>query len=117
MRSREHPGRDAIVTPERRPFGIAVIGGPTTVIDIAGARLGPPARPLPPWGTWASAGGLAITAVPARHGPADGELNEEGFVNCEVIGFLLDAVGAPRVYVSGDNASLEIVQQVREQDA
>jgi L-ascorbate metabolism protein UlaG (beta-lactamase superfamily) len=169
---------------ERRSFGIAVIGGPTTVIDIAGtrivtdptfsppgdygylrklagpavgaealgqvgivllshdlhpdnlhdagravamrcpliltpptaaARLGPPARPLAAWDTWTSDDGrLTITAVPARHGPADAELDEEGFVNCEVTGFVLQAQGAPRTYVSGDNASVEIVREIRE---
>jgi L-ascorbate metabolism protein UlaG (beta-lactamase superfamily) len=184
MWSCQRPDRDALITPERRPFGVAVIGGPTTVIDIAGTRLitdptfdpptdygylrklagpavgipavgeveavllshdlhpdnldragrafalsrpliltpptaatrlGPPARPLAAWDTWTSDDGrLTITAVPARHGPADGELNEEGFVNCEVTGFLLEATGAPRTYVSGDNASVEIVQQIRE---
>jgi L-ascorbate metabolism protein UlaG (beta-lactamase superfamily) len=59
-------------------------------------------------------GTLTVTAVPARHGPADGELNEEGFVNCEVIGFVLSAPDMPRVYVSGDNASIEIVREIRE---
>jgi L-ascorbate metabolism protein UlaG (beta-lactamase superfamily) len=174
----------AAVTPERRDFGIAVLGGPTTVVDVAGhrlicdptfdpptdygylqktigpavdesavggvdvalvshdlhpdnldvagrdfalaapvlltpataaERLGPPAVPLDPWSTWASADGrLRVTGVPARHGPADGELNEEGFVNCEVVGFVIQADPAPTIYISGDNASLEIVRDIRE---
>ena len=33
------PTGNAPVTPARQPFGIAVIGGPTVVIDIAGTRL------------------------------------------------------------------------------
>src|SRR5215510_12230944 len=147
--------QEALVGPGRRPFGIAVVGGPTAVIDIAGTRivthptldpptdygylrklagrafamrrpliltpptaagrLGAPARPLAAWETWTSDDGrLTVTAVPARHGPADGELGEDGFVNSEVTGFVLDAPGVPRTYVSGDNASVEIVREIRE---
>ncbi|GAA5056457.1 L-ascorbate metabolism protein UlaG (beta-lactamase superfamily) [Thermocatellispora tengchongensis] len=172
------------MTPRRLPFGVAVLGGPTTVIDLAGfrlicdptfdsptdygylrklagpaadeaavgevdvalvshdlhpdnldhagrafalrapvvlapataaQRLGAPARPLDPWATWTSDDGrLRVTGVPARHGPADGELNEEGFVNCEVIGFVISVDRHPTVYVSGDNASLGIVYEIRE---
>lgn len=173
----------APLTTHRMPFGVAVLGGPTTVVDIGGhrlicdptfdpptdyghlkklagpavdesavgavdvalvshdlhadnldvagrafalsapvllttstaaARLGAPSVPLAPWATWESPGGLLITAVPARHGPADGEINEEGFVNCEVIGFVVTAPDGPTVYLSGDNASVGIVRQVRE---
>ncbi|MGM7669907.1 MBL fold metallo-hydrolase [Microbacterium sp. A93] len=50
---------------------------------------------------------VTITAVPARHGP-------EG---CEpytgpVTGFILSSDSTPTVYISGDNASLEAVEQV-----
>lgn len=172
------------VTGERLPFGIAVLGGPTTVVDVGGyrlvcdptfdpptdygyleklegpavdetavgdvdavlvshdlhpdnldvagrafalkapvvlapptaaERLGPPATPLAPWTTWASDDGhLRITGVPAQHGPADGEVNDEGFINCEVVGFVIQADGGPTTYVSGDNASLEVVRDIRE---
>jgi L-ascorbate metabolism protein UlaG (beta-lactamase superfamily) len=52
-------------------------------------------------------GDVEITGLPARHGP----------VGCEpmsgaVTGFLLRAPDAPTVYVSGDNAAVEIVQQI-----
>lgn len=174
----------APVTPERQAYSVAVIGGPTTVIDVAGyrlvcdptldpptdygylrkligpavdegaiggvdvvlvshdvhpdnldvagrefalrapvllapptaaRRLGPPTTALEPWSTWSAPDGrLRVTAVPARHGPADGELNDEGFVNCEVIGFVIEVDGNPTTYVSGDNASLEIVREIRE---
>jgi hypothetical protein len=39
MRNRHCPTGNAPVTPARQPFGIAVIGGPAVVIDIAGTRL------------------------------------------------------------------------------
>ena len=31
--------QETLVGPGRRPFGIAVVGGPTAVIDIAGTRI------------------------------------------------------------------------------
>jgi L-ascorbate metabolism protein UlaG (beta-lactamase superfamily) len=172
------------ITPERVPFGVAVLGGPSTVVDIGGqrlicdptfdpptnygyleklagpavdqsavgevevalvshdlhpdnldaagrafalsapvvlttgtaaTRLGPPSVPLDPWTTWTSPdGNLRVTGVPAQHGPADGELNDEGFVNCEVVGFVIEAAGSPTTYISGDNASLEVVREIRE---
>lgn len=64
---------------------------------------------------WASAqltgpGGdvVTITGVPARHGPLalDSVLGE-------VTGFLLSAPGWPTVYISGDNADIEPVAEVR----
>lgn len=183
--TRAASGRHEAVTPERVPFGVAVLGGPTTLVDIAGyrvlvdptfdppgdhgylhktappavpaetlgavdvvlvshdqhpdnlddagrdlalrapvllttptsaARLGAPARGMPTWTRWTSDdGALAVTALPARHGPADGETDADGFVNCEVTGFLLEAQGGLSVYVSGDNASLEHVREIREQ--
>ncbi len=79
------------------------------------ARLGEPAFGLSAWESWTSDdGSLTITAVPARHGPADAELNDEGFVNCEVVGFVIEAVGTPRTYVSGDNASISLVREIRD---
>lgn len=172
------------VGPARLPFGVAVLGGPTTVLDVLGRRLvcdptfdpptdygylqktagpavglelvgsadvvlvshdlhpdnldvagrtfalssgsvlaplsaarrlGGPSVGLDAWSSWTSPDGvLSVTAVPARHGPADGEVDEDGFVNCEVSGFVVTAAGAPTVYISGDNASLEIVLEIRE---
>ena len=57
-------------------------------------------------------GDLTITAVPAVHGPEDGERDADGFVNCEVIGFVLSGPGLPTVYVSGDNASMHTVAEI-----
>lgn len=58
---------------------------------------------------WATTqiGDVTVTGVPAQHGP-------EG---CEpftgiVTGFILQSPGLPTVYVSGDNASVAIVEQI-----
>jgi L-ascorbate metabolism protein UlaG (beta-lactamase superfamily) len=55
---------------------------------------------------------LRVQAVPAVHGPADGERDDAGYVNCEVTGFVLSGQGLPTVYVSGDNASLTTVSEI-----
>ncbi|CAN5127741.1 MBL fold metallo-hydrolase [soil metagenome] len=52
-------------------------------------------------------GPVTITAVPALHGPPGSE-RQVG----EVTGFVLEAEGEPTVYVSGDNASLPLVEQI-----
>jgi L-ascorbate metabolism protein UlaG (beta-lactamase superfamily) len=59
--------------------------------------------------SWESAeiGPVTITAVPALHGPP----GSERFVGV-VTGFVLEAEGEPTVYVSGDNASLPLVEQI-----
>ncbi|MCF2707431.1 MBL fold metallo-hydrolase [Arcanobacterium haemolyticum] len=55
---------------------------------------------------------LRVHAVPALHGPADGTTDDRGFVNCEVLGFVLETETS-RLYISGDNTSLSNVEQVR----
>lgn len=52
-------------------------------------------------------GGVEVTGVPARHGP---EGSEE--VTGAVTGFVLRGDGLPTVYVSGDNASVGVVEQI-----
>lgn len=52
-------------------------------------------------------GDVAVTAVPALHGPP----GIERLIG-EVTGFVLEADGEPTIYVSGDNASLPLVQQI-----
>jgi L-ascorbate metabolism protein UlaG (beta-lactamase superfamily) len=52
---------------------------------------------------------VSVTAVPAQHGP-DGTDHITG----PVIGFVLRADGEDTVYVSGDNASLDVVRGVAE---
>jgi L-ascorbate metabolism protein UlaG (beta-lactamase superfamily) len=81
----------------------------------AAGRLGPPAVGLPPWESYDVPGGsgtLAVQAVPAVHGPADGKRDESGHINCEVTGFVLSGSGLPTVYLSGDNASMSALKDV-----
>jgi len=85
----------------------------------AANRLGPPARGLAAWDTIdlpASDGVAALTvqAVPAIHGPADGDRDETGNVTCEVTGFVLTSADLTTVYLSGDNASIGAVAAVAE---
>lgn len=53
--------------------------------------------------------GVRLTAVPALHGPPEVE-----HLIGEVTGFVLEADGWPTVYISGDNASLDVVGQIAE---
>lgn len=52
-------------------------------------------------------GAVTVTAVPALHGPPGTEARVG-----PVTGFVLQAEGEPTIYVSGDNASLPLVQQI-----
>jgi len=78
----------------------------------AAGRLGPPAVGLAPWESYALSASLAVQAVPAVHGPADGQRDAGGHINCEVTGFVLSGPGLPTVYLSGDNASMSAVKDV-----
>ena len=71
-------------------------------------RLGEQAVGLEPWETFA-VGDVTVTGVPALHGPLGSE-----DVTGPVIGFVLAADGLETVYVSGDNASLDVVREVAE---
>lgn len=75
-------------------------------------------RGLEPWqatvlngpadgGGTAAGNDVTITAVPALHGP-DGAQAMTGTVT----GFVLESDGWPTVYVSGDNASVALVEQI-----
>ncbi|MFF1643529.1 MBL fold metallo-hydrolase [Streptomyces sp. NPDC058246] len=74
-------------------------------------RIGAPVRAVPSWEhvelPRPGGGVLRVTAVPAQHGP-DGS---EPLVG-EVTGFVLSGEGLPKVYVSGDNASLDVVREI-----
>jgi L-ascorbate metabolism protein UlaG (beta-lactamase superfamily) len=76
-------------------------------------RLGAGAVGLAPWSSAevTARGGatVTVTALPAQHGP-DGSESIMG----QVIGFLLAATGWPTVYISGDNASLDVVRSIAE---
>jgi L-ascorbate metabolism protein UlaG (beta-lactamase superfamily) len=76
-------------------------------------RLGGNAIGLEPWSSAEverpGAGAVTVTAVPAQHGP-DGTDHLTG----PVIGFILEADGEDKVYVSGDNASLDVVRAIAE---
>jgi L-ascorbate metabolism protein UlaG (beta-lactamase superfamily) len=88
--------------------GRALLAGVPLVLttELAAQRLGGTARALPPWERTA-VGGVTVTAVPAQHGP-DGTTHLTG----PVTGFVLSGGGLPTVYVSGDNASLDVVRAV-----
>ncbi len=74
----------------------------------AAERLDGAVRGLAPWQS-VDLGDLTVTAVPAQHGPDGCEP-----VTGPVTGFVLHAPGVPRVYVSGDNASLDVVRAIAE---
>ncbi|ALG08720.1 MBL fold metallo-hydrolase [Kibdelosporangium phytohabitans] len=80
---------------------------PLVLTTVTGAeRLGGTAKALPNWQS-ATVGGVTVIGVPALHGPRGAEA-----VVGEVIGFVLTGDGLPTVYVSGDNASLDVVEEV-----
>ena len=81
----------------------------------AAARIGPPAIGLAEFAEHQLPGTrslVRVTAVPAQHGPLDGELDEAGNVNTEVSGFVLESDGLPTVYLSGDNAGIAPVVRI-----
>jgi L-ascorbate metabolism protein UlaG (beta-lactamase superfamily) len=93
------------------------LAAPLVLTTRSGARrLGRPAVGLAPWTSHAvrrpDGGELTVTAVPAVHGPEDAERDADGFVNCEVIGFILAGPDLPTIYVSGDNASIGAVTDI-----
>jgi L-ascorbate metabolism protein UlaG (beta-lactamase superfamily) len=77
----------------------------------AGAeRLGGNATGIEPWASVRierDGDPVTVTAVPAQHGPDGCEP-----VTGPVIGFVLEAPGEDKVYVSGDNASLDVVRAI-----
>lgn len=88
-------------------------GLPLVVTTKEGAdRLEGPVRGLHPFAHLdvdrPDGGSLRITALPAQHGPDD----RAEAVSGPVIGFLLSGDDLPSVYVSGDNASLDVVREI-----
>ena len=73
---------------------------------LAGERV-PGVVGLEPWQRFDAGAGVSVTAVPALHGPPGIEP-----LSGPVTGFVLHAAGWPVVYVSGDNASVELVARI-----
>ena len=82
--------------------------GPVTLstMSAAGDLWGGSVLGFDDWESYET-GPVTVTVVPALHGPP----GSEALVG-PVVGFVLEAPGAPTVYVSGDNASLPLVQQI-----
>ncbi|MEU0938616.1 MBL fold metallo-hydrolase [Embleya sp. NPDC005971] len=96
--------------------GRALLAGiPLVLTTLSGAgRLGGTAQGLAPWESVdlprPDGGTVTVTATPAQHGPEGCEP-----VTGEVVGFVLTASDLPTVYVSGDNASLAVVEKIAAQ--
>jgi L-ascorbate metabolism protein UlaG (beta-lactamase superfamily) len=84
---------------------------PVTLSTAAAADRLPDVIPLLPWQTHRlenpAGPTVEVTAVPAQHGPVGCEP-----VSGPVIGFVLQAAGWPTVYVSGDNASVDVLAEI-----
>jgi L-ascorbate metabolism protein UlaG (beta-lactamase superfamily) len=93
-----------------REFAASVPAVLTT--PAAAERLGANPRGMATWSSLtfdrADDPMITVTSTPALHGPP-GSASVMG----EVTGFVLTADGLPTVYVSGDNASLDLVAEVR----
>lgn len=90
----DHAGRDLLASVA------TVLSTPDAAARIEGVRG------LDPWER-VTVGAVTVTAVPARHGPEGAEP-----LSGVVTGFVLAADGWPTVYVSGDNASLDVVDAI-----
>jgi L-ascorbate metabolism protein UlaG (beta-lactamase superfamily) len=88
--------------------GRALLGHVPVTLSTAkaGGDLGRPVVGLDCWETH-TVGDVTITAAPALHGPP----GIEPIVG-PVVGFVLESPGEATVYVSGDNASLDLVAQI-----
>ncbi|CBG71444.1 MULTISPECIES: MBL fold metallo-hydrolase [Streptomyces] len=84
--------------------------------ESGAGRLGGNAHGLAPWRTAElrrpDGATVTVTGVPARHGPVGCEP-----ITGDVIGFMLTSDDLPPVYVSGDNAALEHVEEIAERFA
>ncbi|MGA4956432.1 MBL fold metallo-hydrolase [Streptomyces lavendulocolor] len=84
-----------------------------------GQRLGGNAKGLADWESVElprpGGGTITVTGVPAVHGP--GKREEIEPITGQVVGFVLTGQGLPSVYVSGDNASLDAVEEIAERFA
>lgn len=94
----DHSGRELV---ERAPQVLSTAE--------AAARI-PGVTALENWST-VTIGRTEVTGVPALHGPPGCEP-----ITGTVTGFVLRAPGEPVVYISGDNASVELVAEIAERE-
>ncbi|MFF5279314.1 MBL fold metallo-hydrolase [Streptomyces sp. NPDC000133] len=91
----------------------------TLTTPAGGQRLGDRAKGLADWESIEldrpGGGTITVTGVPALHGP--GTREEVEAIVGQVVGFVLTGEGLPTVYVSGDNASLDLVKEIAERFA
>lgn len=83
--------------------------GVVLTTDAGAERLGDGAIGMVP-GDDQRVGDVGVTAVAAEHGPP-----EIAARNGPVIGFVLRGDGLPTVYVSGDNASVDVVRAIADE--
>ncbi|MHC9292907.1 MBL fold metallo-hydrolase [Mycobacterium sp. LTG2003] len=89
-----------------------ILTGPQSAGRLGGNAHGLPAFAATEVGGSDNGSAVTVYAVPAQHGPSDGDRDEYGNINTEVTGFVLQSGGLPTVYVSGDNASISPVRAI-----
>jgi L-ascorbate metabolism protein UlaG (beta-lactamase superfamily) len=100
-------------------LSVRLVGGPTAIVEYAGMRwlTDPAFSPPGQYGALVKTtgpaiavdqlGSVTVTAVPALHGPPGG-----AEITGPVIGFVLSGEDLQTVYISGDNASLDVVREI-----
>ena len=106
-----HDGHDG--KPDGALRGRLAAAPMTLTTTEAAGRLGGNAIALPPWYHLTldrpDGGCVTVTGTPARHGPKTAPA-----ATSLVTGFALTGPDVPTIYISGDNASLEVVEQIAE---
>ena len=109
-----HDGHDG--KPDGALRGRLAAAPMTLTTTEAAGRLGGNAIALPPWYHLTldrpDGGCVKVTGTPARHGPKTAPA-----ATSLVTGFALTGPDMPTIYISGDNASLEVVEQIAERFA
>ncbi|MFF5765810.1 MBL fold metallo-hydrolase [Streptomyces tanashiensis] len=93
--------------------GRAFLADVPVVLSTPGARkrLGDHVTGMRSWESErlkTATGTVEVTAVPALHGPDGVDRGADG----EVTGFVLSGAGVPTTYISGDNASVRVAEEV-----
>jgi L-ascorbate metabolism protein UlaG (beta-lactamase superfamily) len=102
----EHPDNLDLRGAEYAMRAPLVLSTPKAAVD-----LGAPVDGMADWST-RTVGLVTITAMPALHGP----VGTEEWMG-PVIGYLLEAPPLPSIYISGDNASLDKVDEIASRHA